>query len=89
MGDMADMALEAVEDSEMARSCWRGGQLSEQEAYDAGIIDELGFEYCDPPQLKTCKHCGKSDLKWGKVDAGWRLFDGEVMHQCKQYRKRK
>jgi hypothetical protein len=44
MGDMADEALNGVEDEEAARLAFRTGRMSTQEALDRGIIDELGYE---------------------------------------------
>lgn len=44
MGEMADMFLEQVEYYEERRSAYRAGEMSDQEAYDEGIIDELGYE---------------------------------------------
>ena len=41
MGDMADWTLEQVE---IERFLYRTGELSIEEAYNIGIIDELGFE---------------------------------------------
>ena len=44
MGDGADLALEEMEDDEEAREDFRHGQMSDEEAYERGIIDELGYE---------------------------------------------
>jgi ribosomal protein L37AE/L43A len=44
MGEMADMALEHTITFEEQRSSYRVGEMTDQEAYDAGIIDELGYE---------------------------------------------
>jgi len=43
MGDMADFFLEHVEDMEEARFEYRSGSMSDFEAYELGIIDEMGF----------------------------------------------
>lgn len=44
MGEMADMALEHVLDEEFSRIDYVMGDMSQQEAYDRGYIDELGYE---------------------------------------------
>src|SRR4030095_12058291 len=44
MGEMADMLLEQVEAMEERREDFRRGQMTDQEAYDEGIIDERGYE---------------------------------------------
>jgi len=44
MGEDADLALEEMEDFEEAREEFRHGQMSDEEAYERGIIDELGYE---------------------------------------------
>jgi len=31
---------------------------------------------------KTCKHCGKDGLAWGKHNGHFRLFDGKKLHEC-------
>ena len=43
MGDGADMALDAMEDEEEERLNYLTGKMSDQEAYEKGIIDERGF----------------------------------------------
>lgn len=82
MGDGADMALEMIEDFEYSRALYRSGQMTELEAYEAGIIDERGFEYSDGPPSKTCRCCGKAGLYWGLRDGHWRLFDNRGIHRC-------
>lgn len=44
MGEFADYALEEVETAESERLDWRTGKMPHDEAYEKGIIDELGFE---------------------------------------------
>ena len=44
MGEMADYTLEEMEDEEEARLDFHLGIMDEQEVYDRGIIDELGYE---------------------------------------------
>ncbi len=43
MGDGADMALDAIEDDEEERMNYLIGKMTDQEAYEKGIIDERGF----------------------------------------------
>ena len=95
MGDMADYALEQVMDAEEDRFRFCSGGMGEQEAYDLGIIDELGY-YNHPPMFaqptasrscKSCKYCGKTKLHWVDTNNGGRLanFDGEI-HNCEQHK---
>ena len=44
MGDMADDALESVYEDEDARLEYKIGNMDIGEAYDRGIVDELGYE---------------------------------------------
>lgn len=44
MGDMADFFLEQVMEFEEYRFLYHAGEMEAGEAYDLGIIDELGFE---------------------------------------------
>ena len=44
MGEMADYELEEVMDNEEAILDFHTGHMDDQEAYDKGIIDELGYE---------------------------------------------
>ena len=82
MGDGADLALEAAFDDDEARFDYRCGVVSEQEAFDRGIIDELGYEYSYSSSSKTCRCCKKSGLTWGRQNGRWLLFDGAQMHKC-------
>lgn len=89
MGEMADYALEGVMDDEDARLNFRIGKMSHIEAYDRGIIDELGRE---PHEIrispKRCRYCGKRDLVWVFTNNhGWRLHDGPKAHECPEYVK--
>ena len=85
MGDMADMALDHVDDMEELRLDYRTARIDDCEAYDLGIIDECGV-YIGPGygrnRSRTCRCCGKTGLLWGKVDGKFRLFDGKVIHHC-------
>lgn len=44
MGDMADFFLDEVMDFENAIDDYHNGRMSDEEAYDLGIINELGYE---------------------------------------------
>jgi len=44
MSDMADMALDAVMDDEEARLEYHTGHMSTIDAFERGLVDELGFE---------------------------------------------
>jgi len=44
MGEMADFALEDVYDEEEARTRYKIGEMTIEEAYKRGLIDELGYE---------------------------------------------
>lgn len=44
MGEMADMALEEVFEEEFQRSLFRMGEMDLLDAYERGIVDELGRE---------------------------------------------
>jgi len=61
MGDMADFALEQVDYMENLRFEYRSGHMSDSDAYDHGIIDEMGG-YIGPSYGRSkkpvcCKHC--------------------------------
>jgi hypothetical protein len=85
MDDGADMALEDVMDDEDARLDYRRGDMSDIEAYNRGIIDELGYEITGiGPKPITCRCCGVSGLHWSESKSGkWRLFDDNGIHNCK------
>ena len=53
MGDGADLALEDVEDFEDDRLAFRLGQISREEAYERGVIDEEGNEYDEECEKET------------------------------------
>lgn len=44
MGEMADIALEQVLEMEFQRDQYNAGFIETTEAYELGIIDELGAE---------------------------------------------
>lgn len=90
---MADYALDQTLDMEDLRFDYRRGLLSVEDAYDLGIVDELGYEDRTPmfqpaPTTMTCKWCGESNLSWKQVETGWRLADSKgSVHSCTKYKK--
>jgi hypothetical protein len=83
MSEFADYFLEEVENEEEARLNFRTGKLSNEEAYDRGIIDELGFEIGSGLTYKSCKWCNKSGLHWVETKMGWRLAEQDnKLHTC-------
>ncbi len=71
MGEMADYFLEEVMDMEYLRLDYRCGRLTDEDAYDLGIIDEHGGMYiANRPTLhgpSECPKCGaQTVLKAGK-----------------------
>lgn len=87
MGEMSDFELDKVFDEEENSLKWKLGAYQFDEAFDAGIIDELGYEIdLIKNDTKTCKYCGKTGLKWKieKKDKKYRLFEGEKVHQCRK-----
>ena len=94
MADMADFALGDVMDAEDDRFAYIMGDMSDGEAYERGIIDEMGGSN-HPPILgrsgesatKQCAHCGVGGLQWVSVDHDrWRLADHDGnLHTCTSY----
>ncbi len=85
MGEMADFSLEQVGDWEDLVSEYHSGNMSVHEAYEHGIVDELGFEH-KASTTKTCKFCGATNLQWKVTETGWRLFSGAgELHECEKY----
>ena len=92
MGEMADYALDQVMDAEDDRFLYRIGQMSDTEAYDLGIIDELGF-YDHKPMFKNrtkqicCKFCNDTNVTWKQFSHGWKLVDpNNIIHTCTKYK---
>ena len=44
MGEMADFELDDIMDEEDARTDYRRGEMSKDDAYERGIINEFGGE---------------------------------------------
>lgn len=100
MGEFADYALRETEAAEWDRYLWRSGAMGDLEAYDLGIIDELGFENrpsggsfpvgrSQRSAYRTqhkCTYCGAVGLVWKQTDAGWRLHNASGdAHTCQAY----
>ena len=72
MGDMADMALDDTISMECLRQDYRFGMVSEEQAYDIGIVDEHGHERTAYKKKVVagagpCPKCkGPTTLKKGK-----------------------
>ena len=83
MGDMADFAVDQVMDEEDARTNYRTGHMTIEEAYERGFVNELGGDLgTEGLRTRTCRCCGKTGLRWGKVEDKWRLFEGATLHRC-------
>jgi hypothetical protein len=85
MGDMADFCNEQIEEYENHVADWRCGRMPAHEAYEMGIVDELGYGALPSTgQIKTvtCRCCQCSGLTWGKHQGKWRLFSGTAIHAC-------
>lgn len=85
MGEMADYYLDQMMEEEFQRSEYRQGKMSGIEAYELGIIDELGYEISglSVEQPKTCRCCNCKGLYWKKLKGKWRLHDIKGnLHVC-------
>ena len=81
MGDMADFALEQIETNVEMRDKHRRGDMSIADAYENGIVDELGKE-TESVTFKTCRCCNKGRLTWDIYNGKWLLFDNGKLHEC-------
>ena len=95
MGEMADFYNDQVEEMEYQRGNYRMGLMGDLEAYEQGIIDELGYE-AGPytgrsPELKTCRCCHKTGLHWMMTPKGkWLLTEGNgKAHDCPKNKYKK
>ena len=68
MGEMADFFLEQVEEDEEDRYLYRSGVMAIQDAYDLGIIDELGFECGSGNHGANNPYPGRCGLDWHKAN---------------------
>lgn len=66
MGEFADYTLDEVMDAEDDRLEYRTEYMPVGEAYDKGIIDELGFEFDPLHPNGRCTCCGKGRCGWCK-----------------------
>lgn len=39
------------------------------------------------PQPKECTHCGEDNLFWRLTKQGWRLYNGDEIHNCPMFKK--
>lgn len=74
MGDMADLAMDQAFDA------WCN--------HEDGDCDQNGYEHDDSfwnpkSKKKTCYRCGMKGLVWGRTTSGWRLFEQNKIHTCK------
>ena len=93
MGEMADYALEQVWEMEDLYFRHQNGEIDDHDAYDMGLIDEMGGSNYVPwtsksrgnPVSKTCGRCGCQHLSWMQVDSKWVLGRNGVQHSCTDY----
>ena len=52
------------------------------EAYESLDRDDWEDSGYSTHKTFTCKHCHMNGLKWKNTSSGWRLFKGEVLHEC-------
>ena len=89
MGDMADLFLNEVLEHEEAIEAYHHGEMPIEEAYDKGIVNELGGEERGLTiRSRTCRLCNKTGLRWVNVEGKWRLFEGKTIHKCPIINKR-
>jgi len=84
---MADFYNDQVEELEFERGNYRMGLMSDIEAYEKGIIDELGFEAnAWTGYVISCRCCKKRGLHWQKINGKFRLFEDKdnKIHKCKK-----
>lgn len=79
MGDIADYYLDQAEDYLILQEKYFAGEISEQEAFELGIIESAPY-----PPPKTCRCCGTTNLYWQKCEDKWRLFEKNTneLHHC-------
>ncbi len=83
MGEFADLCIQEALDDLEAVSDFHTGNMTIQEAYERGIIDELGYEpNAYTGKSITCRCCGKKGLHWQKLKEKWRLFEENKLHGC-------
>ena len=81
---MADFALDAVYEYEEIRHEYRTGNMNITQAIESGVVDELGYEYIamKKQKEKTCKCCGETGLRWGKINNKFVLMKSKSIHKC-------
>ena len=78
---MAELALEQALYDEDWIEDYILGFHTDEEAYEFGYIDELGY-LIKPINYKTCRCCGEKGLIWNKHNEKWRLFKNDTLHNC-------
>jgi hypothetical protein len=82
MGEMADYVLEMASMEDELLLAYHFGKISDAEAYEAGLIDELGYEVTYA-RSKTCRCCGNGNLHWEMVINKWLLHEENGhLHNC-------
>ncbi len=82
MGEMADFSNEYQEETVNQLDRYKSGEMNLDEAYDLGILNEMGIEINNGDTSKTCRCCNKSGLTWGQISGKWLLFDNGALHDC-------
>lgn len=75
MAEMGDDALDALE-----RDIGSWARDFEEEGDLDGVIIKTG--------TKICRYCGKTKLRWQKLDGRWCLFENNEAHSCKALARR-
>jgi len=63
------------------------GDMTTNEAFEAGIIDNWGVELSPytsvtAGKLKICRCCGEKGLNWQRINDKWRLYKNGKLHNC-------
>ena len=94
MSEFADMAIDRGFTELEDLMDYRGGAISDMEAYDRGVIDEMGGEIGNTNygsyrhRSITCKHCKLTGLHWLNTKDGWRTASNGIVHECPTFRKK-
>lgn len=85
MGEFADYAIDEAFVYEDMIWNYEHGNMSYQDAYECGVIDENGavidYWYGHSKSV-TCRCCGQKGLFWGRHNGKWRLFFKKKLHEC-------
>ncbi len=58
--------------------------MGEMADYSLEQSDYFDFSYNN---IVECKYCKQDGLIWEETGKGWRLYDGNTPHECKEYAK--